>query len=123
LIHQQLKEADHAPRAVVPCRVGRSACPGAGQPRHCRTGSQRENIARRQEVDGRADPFGAHIAVYLGDERAIHLCQAVGVPTIWTLGEFRATARYVLFIGAKRIRRQTTSEVADEKPSENEAHA
>jgi lipoprotein Spr len=47
------------------------------------------------------DPFGAHVAVYLGGERAIHLCQAVGRPEVWTLEQFRAMPRYAVFIGAK----------------------
>ena len=50
----------------------------------------------------KSDPFGAHVAVYLGGERAIHLCQAIGRPAVWTLEEFRATPRYAVFIGAKR---------------------
>lgn len=49
-----------------------------------------------------ADAHGAHIAVYIGDDRAIHLCKALGRPAIWTRGEFLAVPRYAVFIGAKR---------------------
>jgi hypothetical protein len=31
--------------------------------------------------------WGAHVAVYLGSGIAIHLCQAVGRPAIWSLNE------------------------------------
>lgn len=52
------------------------------------------------------ESFGAHVALYLGDERAIHLCRAVGRPVVWTLAEFRASPRYAVFIGAKRCMRR-----------------
>jgi hypothetical protein len=50
------------------------------------------------------DAWGAHVAVYLGDERAIHLSKQIGVPAIWTLPQFAATRLYRCFIGAKRVR-------------------
>ncbi len=46
--------------------------------------------------------WGAHIAVYLSDERAIHLSKQVGRPAIWTLEQFAAEPLYQCFIGAKR---------------------
>jgi cell wall-associated NlpC family hydrolase len=50
--------------------------------------------------------WGAHVAVYLGRDQAIHLARHIGKPTIWALSEFNAPL-YANFIGAKRpIRRQ-----------------
>jgi hypothetical protein len=48
--------------------------------------------------------WGAHVAVYLGRGRAIHLCKALGRPAIWSLGEFAQCDRYRVFLGVKRAR-------------------
>ncbi|HUY27819.1 MAG TPA: hypothetical protein VMV27_10410 [Candidatus Binataceae bacterium] len=47
--------------------------------------------------------WGAHVAVYLGQRRAIHLSNQVGTPAIWTLEEFAEHERYQVYLGAKRI--------------------
>ena len=52
-----------------------------------------------------AEPHGAHIAVWIGGGRAIHLCKAIGEPATWTLAEFARHERYRVLIGAKRTRR------------------
>ena len=49
--------------------------------------------------------YGAHVAVYLGDGRAVHLSRQVGIPALWTIPQFLATPRYRCLIGAKRVRR------------------
>jgi len=49
------------------------------------------------------DPYGAHVAVYTGNEQAIHLCQEIGKPALWTLEEFQRRPRYAVLIGAKRV--------------------
>lgn len=49
-----------------------------------------------------ADAYGAHLAVYLGSNEAIHLARAVGKPAIWPLERFSSVERYRTFIGAKR---------------------
>lgn len=49
-----------------------------------------------------AEAFGAHIAVYLGGEQAIHLSKAEGFPAIWSLARFANTARYAARVGVKR---------------------
>jgi cell wall-associated NlpC family hydrolase len=50
--------------------------------------------------------WGAHVTVYLGEGRAIHLARRVGRPATWTLADFAADPLYISFIGAKRpIRR------------------
>ena len=57
-----------------------------------------------------ADPFGAHIAVSLGDERAIHLSQRIGTPAVWSIARFRDEADYAVLIGAKRVIRTAHNE-------------
>lgn len=55
----------------------------------------------------KADAWGAHVAVYVGEDRAIHLAQRIGKPAIWAMSEFLDDPLYRHFIGAKRpIRRQ-----------------
>jgi cell wall-associated NlpC family hydrolase len=50
--------------------------------------------------------WGAHVGVYLGGGKIIHLCKQVGVPAIWTLARFAREDRYSVFLGAKRLRRK-----------------
>lgn len=52
--------------------------------------------------DGEA--FGAHVAVYAGEGRALHLCQSVGQPVIWSLERFADRPEYRVLIGGKRVR-------------------
>jgi hypothetical protein len=52
-------------------------------------------------------PWGAHVAVYLGRDQAIHLARHIGKPAVWALSEFTAPL-YVYFIGAKRPSRRST---------------
>ncbi len=49
------------------------------------------------------DPFGAHVGIWTGSAVA-HLCEEVGVPTIWPQAEFDARLRYAVRIGFKRPR-------------------
>lgn len=48
------------------------------------------------------EAFGAHLAVYAGDGRALHLCKSVGQPAIWTLEQFTGRPEYRVLIGGKR---------------------
>jgi cell wall-associated NlpC family hydrolase len=50
------------------------------------------------------DPYGAHIGVYLSDNKIIHLSKIVGFPTIWDLKEFKNHQQYSIYLGAKRIK-------------------
>ncbi len=47
--------------------------------------------------------WGAHVAVYLGRGRAIHLSKQVGTPIVWTLEEFAEHERYQVYLGTKRL--------------------
>src|SRR5437762_7895776 len=53
----------------------------------------------------RKDPWGAHVALYLGEDRAIHLSKKQSGPVIWPLAQFLELAEYRTFIGAKRLRK------------------
>lgn len=47
--------------------------------------------------------YGAHIAVYLGNNQAIHLAKSIGKPVIWTIEEFLKLEKYQVLIGGKRF--------------------
>lgn len=51
-----------------------------------------------------SDAFGAHVAVHVGEGRAIHLSRAVGLPVEWPIEEFAAYENYRVLIGGKRPR-------------------
>lgn len=53
------------------------------------------------------DPYGAHVAVYLGQGRAVHLSLEVGRPVVWPLEEFFRHERYRTLVGIKRITRRS----------------
>jgi cell wall-associated NlpC family hydrolase len=50
------------------------------------------------------EAYGAHVAVYVGDGRAIHLSRRVGRPAVCTIEELMATPEHRCLIGAKRVR-------------------
>ena len=50
-----------------------------------------------------ADPYGAHIGVWLGEGRVIHLSKRVGIPVVWPLERFARERGYEILIGAKRV--------------------
>ncbi|HWV22289.1 MAG TPA: NlpC/P60 family protein [Devosia sp.] len=49
-----------------------------------------------------ADAFGAHVAVYVGEGRAIHLSRTIGLPEEWTIEDFARHENYRVLIGGKR---------------------
>ncbi len=53
--------------------------------------------------------WGAHLALYLGSGRAIHLSKAVGRAAIWELDEFAQNDRYRIMVGIKRPTRRTVT--------------
>ena len=56
-----------------------------------------------------AEPFGAHVAVSLGRDEAVHLSQRIGTPAIWPIARFLKEADYAVLIGAKRVIGKTPS--------------
>jgi lipoprotein Spr len=68
-----------------------------------------ERVTRLEPLDlllfnRKQESYGAHVAVYLGEDQAVHLAREAGVPEIWQLAKFAADPRYHIFIGAKRMR-------------------
>lgn len=47
--------------------------------------------------------WGAHVGVWVGDERVLHLCAEIGRPAVWSMSEFAARQRYQVLIGVKRF--------------------
>jgi cell wall-associated NlpC family hydrolase len=50
-----------------------------------------------------SDPYGAHIGIYIGSNKVVHLSEEVGYTTVWDLDEFKKRERYKCFLGAKRL--------------------
>ena len=49
--------------------------------------------------------WGAHVGVYIGGGKVLHLCKSAGRPQVWTLDEFAARSEYRTLLGAKRFHR------------------
>jgi hypothetical protein len=49
------------------------------------------------------DAYGAHLGVWVGEGRVLHLCAEAGRPAVWTMTEFAARERYQVLIGIKRV--------------------
>ena len=54
--------------------------------------------------NNKADAFGAHVGVYIGRNRVIHLSKSVGFPEIKEVVSFKEIPAYRIFIGAKRVK-------------------
>ncbi|WP_445222348.1 hypothetical protein ACKWRH_07810 [Bradyrhizobium sp. Pa8] len=50
--------------------------------------------------------WGAHVALYLGDDQAIHLSKNQLAPVIRPLAQFPELPEYRTFVGAKRLRQR-----------------
>ena len=46
--------------------------------------------------------WGAHVAVYVGNDRAIHLSRRVGLAAVWPLAQFMEHPEYRVLLGARR---------------------
>ena len=53
--------------------------------------------------NGSFEPFGAHVTVSLGGERALHLSQRLGRPAVWSLSQFAACPDYRVLLGGRRF--------------------
>jgi cell wall-associated NlpC family hydrolase len=49
------------------------------------------------------DAYGAHVGVYLGEGRVLHLAKRIGKPAVWPLDRFAREPGYETLIGAKRV--------------------
>lgn len=52
--------------------------------------------------NGNNDAYGAHLGLYLENDRILHLSKEVGYPTIWNLADFKKHKKYKNLIGIKR---------------------
>lgn len=50
--------------------------------------------------------YGAHLAVYIGDNQAIHNAKKIGNPVIWDMVTFFEYPAYQYLLGGKRFKRQ-----------------
>jgi hypothetical protein len=48
-------------------------------------------------------PFGAHVAVYVGEGCVVHLARHHGLPVIESIDDLLGQPRYRCLIGAKRV--------------------
>ena len=47
--------------------------------------------------------WGAHVALFVGDNKAIHLSASEGHPVIWRLEDFALREEYAVLLGGKRV--------------------
>ena len=47
--------------------------------------------------------WGAHVAVFVGENKAIHLSAATITPVIWRLEDFAMREQYAFLLGGKRV--------------------
>lgn len=48
--------------------------------------------------------WGAHVGLYIGDNKVLHLSAEVGKPEIRKHEDFKLSGKYIYFIGAKRLK-------------------
>ncbi|HEX6360536.1 hydrolase [Actinophytocola sp.] len=60
-------------------------------------------------VNTTPDPWGAHIGVWAGDDKVLHLCAEVGHPALWNMAMFAARPSYRALVGFKRVTARTTN--------------
>ena len=53
------------------------------------------------------NPYGAHIGLCIGKNKILHLSRSVGYPAIWDIEEFKKYKQYQVYIGAKRLKKNT----------------
>jgi lipoprotein Spr len=54
-------------------------------------------------LNGKPDPWGAHVGVYLGKNLVLHLSKKIGIPAIESLESLMQIPKYRYLIGLKRI--------------------
>ncbi len=50
-----------------------------------------------------SNSYGAHVAVYIGNNQAIHLSKQEGKPVIWDIDTFFQYPKYEFLLGGKRF--------------------
>jgi cell wall-associated NlpC family hydrolase len=72
--------------------------------------TRRVTIARPLDlvlVNATGDPYGAHVGVWAGEDRILHLAAEAGRPAVWRMRDFAARRRYRTLVGVKRVVRKT----------------
>ncbi len=59
-----------------------------------------------------ADPFGAHVAIWMAPDQILHLCHEIGVPVIWQPAMFATRPRYATLVGLKRVKARRVDRAA-----------
>lgn len=54
-------------------------------------------------LNATARAWGAHVGVWVADDRILHLCAEIGRPAVWRMRDFAARERYRTVVGIKRI--------------------
>jgi cell wall-associated NlpC family hydrolase len=57
------------------------------------------------------ESFGAHVGVYLGSGKILHLCKELGHPAVWAWEDFASRPHYQVLVGAKRCVARTAAPV------------
>jgi hypothetical protein len=68
--------------------------------------SQRVAVPRPLDlvlVNMSRDAWGAHVGVWAGDDKVLHLCAEVGRPALWNLPMFAVRPSYRVLVGFKRV--------------------
>ncbi|HET6502965.1 MAG TPA: hydrolase [Amycolatopsis sp.] len=71
--------------------------------------TRRVTIARPLDlvlVNATVDPWGAHVGVWAGEDRILHLSAEAGRPAVWRMRDFAARRRYRTLVGIKRVVRK-----------------
>ena len=53
-------------------------------------------------------PWGAHVALHVGDDQAIHLAKKIGSPVVWPVARFHELPEYRVLVGVKRVKDRRT---------------
>jgi hypothetical protein len=56
-----------------------------------------------------ADPYGAHVGLWMAPDEILHLARQVGAPAVWSLAEFARHPRYATKVGFKRVKGEVSA--------------
>lgn len=69
-----------------------------------------EKVSKLQPLDivffnKSINAYGAHLGLYIGNNKIIHLPRNIGYPVIWDLKEFKKNKKYRIMLGGKRVKK------------------
>ncbi|MDD3793732.1 MAG: cell wall hydrolase [Candidatus Gracilibacteria bacterium] len=53
--------------------------------------------------NSKSEYYGAHLGVYIGNNKVLHISKDIGYPVIWEIKDFQNVEKYKFFLGAKRF--------------------